>query len=317
MTTQSLTIAVSSRALFHMEDGNAIWESKGQDAYNQYMREKENVPLRPGTAFPLVRKLLALNKDPQNPLINVVVTSRTSPDAGVRIFKSIQHYNLPIHQASFSQGSDRFRYISAMKAQLFLSGNAQDVHKAISNGIAAATITPKESTNDNDPTVKIAFDGDSVLFGSEADDAYRALGLEHFINHELKHKDKPLEGGPFKDFVMALRGVQQAYPNGDCPLKLGLVTARGIQSHERVFTTLRSWGIALDEVIFCAGTPKGPLLQAFGADIFFDDTQSNLNSALDHDIASGHVPFGHGGIPANKTKPAIEVPPLGNDFGLG
>lgn len=298
-----LTIAVSSRALFHMEDGNAIWEKQGQAAFNAYMREKENDPLRPGTAFPLVRKLLALNKDPNRPLVNVVILSRNSPDAGVRILKSVEHYGLKMAQAMFSQGSDRFRYVSAVGAQLFLSGNHADVHKAISNGIAAATITPKETVHMEDPTIKIAFDGDSVLFGSESDDAYRSLGLEHFINHENEKRAIPMQGGPFKDFVMALKQVQEAFPTGECPLKLALVTARGIQSHERVFTTLRDWGLTLDEVMFCGGTAKGPILKAFGADIFFDDTQSNLNSALDYDIASGHVPFGAGGIPATPGSP--------------
>lgn len=298
-----LTIAVSSRALFHMEDGNAIWEKQGQAAFNAYMREKENDPLRPGTAFPLVRKLLALNKDPNRPLVNVVILSRNSPDAGVRILKSVEHYGLKMAQAMFSQGSDRFRYVSAVGAQLFLSGNHADVHKAISNGIAAATITPKETVHMEDPTIKIAFDGDSVLFGSESDDAYRSLGLEHFINHENEKRAIPMQGGPFKDFVMALKQVQEAFPTGECPLKLALVTARGIQSHERVFTTLRDWGLTLDEVMFCGGTAKGPILKAFGADIFFDDTQSNLNSALDYDIASGHVPFGAGGIPATPGIP--------------
>ena len=299
-----LTIAVSSRALFHMEDGNEIWEKKGQVAFNAYMREKENEPLRAGTAFPLVRKLLALNKGQARPLVNVVILSRNSPDAGVRILKSIQHHKLPIAQAMFSQGSDRFRYVSAVGAHLFLSGNHADVHKAISNGIAAATITPKETVHMEDPSIKIAFDGDSVLFGSESDDAYRSLGLDHFISHEHEKRAIPMQGGPFKGFVMALKQVQDAFPAGECPLKLALVTARGIQSHERVFTTLRDWGLSLDEVMFCGGTAKGPILKAFGADIFFDDTQSNLNSALDHDIASGHVPFGAGGIPATPSGPS-------------
>lgn len=298
-----LTIAVSSRALFHMEDGNAIWEKQGQAAFNTYMREKENDPLRPGTAFPLVKKLLALNKGQPRPLVNVVILSRNSPDAGFRILKSVKHYGLEMAQAMFSQGSDRFRYVSAVGAQLFLSGNHADVHKAITNGIAAATVTPKETMHKDESTIKIAFDGDSVLFGSESDDAYRSLGLEHFINHEHEKRAIPMQGGPFKDFVMALKQVQEAFPAGECPLKLALVTARGIQSHERVFTTLRDWGLTLDEVMFCGGTAKGPILKAFGADIFFDDTQSNLNSALDHNIASGHVPFGAGGIPATPGSP--------------
>ena len=293
-----LTIAVSARALFHMEDGNAIWEAQGQDAFNEYMREKEDVPLRPGTAFPLIKKLLALNDNPQKPLVDVVILSRNSPDAGVRIMKSVQHHDLNIKMSIFSQGSDRFRYVSAIGAHLFLSGNASDVHRAIANGVAAATIAPKETEHGEDKGINIAFDGDSVLFGSEADDAYRALGLDHFIQHEYDNVNIPLEGGPFKNFVMALKQVRDHYEGKECPLKLGLVTARGVQSHGRVFTTLRNWGLTMDEVIFCAGSPKGPLLRAFGADIFFDDTQSNLASALDHNVASGHVPFGAGGITA-------------------
>ena len=296
---QPLTIAVSSRALFHIEDGNAIWEQHGQEAFNAYMREKENVPLRPGTAFPMIKKLLDLNIGQPSPLVNVVILSRNAPDAGARIMRSIKHYNLQIDQAIFTQGANRMRYVAGMNTHLFLSGNAKDVVDALSAGVAAATISPRETPDVSDPSIKIAFDGDSVIFGSESDEVYRSLGLDSFIAHEEANKHVPLSEGPFKRFLMALSQVQQGFPAGECPLKLGLVTARSVTNYERVFTTLREWGVQLDEVIFCGGKKKGPFLKAFGADIFFDDTQSNISNAQEYDIANGHVPFGQGGIVAS------------------
>ena len=303
-----LTIAVSSRSLFHIEDGNKIFEEQGQEAFNDYMRSKENVPLRPGAAFPLVRKLLALNttRSPQpRDRVDVVLLSRNSPDAGMRVMNSIEHYGLDIERAAFSQGGDRFRYARAMGAHLFLSANPSDVRMAVEHGIAAATMLPVEcADHSHDHEVRIAFDGDSVLFDSEADDCYRAEGLEAFRKHEVEKANIPLGDGPFKKFLSALHALQKEFPAESSPIKVGLVTARGMPSHARVLNTLRHWGIHLDEAIFCGGLPKGPLLEAFGADIFFDDTQKNIDSAVSCNVPSGHVPYGHGGIVAQELKAA-------------
>lgn len=293
-----LTIAVSSRALFHIEDGNDIFESQGQEAFNQYMRSKENVPLRPGAAFPLVKKLLALNsvKSPApRDRVDVILLSRNSPDAGMRVRNSIEHYGLDIERAVFCQGADRFRYAKALGAHLFLSANPGDVQAAIGHGIAAATILPAEREDTLDESqIRIAFDGDSVLFNSEADDCYRENGLEAFRQHEIEKAHIPLGDGPFKQFLQALHDLQKQFPVEASPVKVGLVTARGMPSDARVLHTLRHWGIHLDEAIFCGGLAKGPLLRAFGADIFFDDTLKNIDSAVSHDVCSGHVPYGSG-----------------------
>lgn len=291
-----LTIAVSSRSLFHLEDGNDVFTSQGQDAFNAYMRDKENVPLRPGVAFPLVRKLLSLNTPGvARDRVDVVLLSRNSPDAGMRVMNSIAHYKLDIERAVFCQGDDRFRYAKGLGAHLFLSASPGDVRTAIEHGIAAATMLPKETTDDTeDMTVRIAFDGDSVLFSSEADECYRMNGLDAFRQSEAANALVPLGEGPFKNFLAALYEVQQQFPIGGSPLKVALVTARGMPSHARVIHTLRHWGIHIHEAIFAGGLPKGPLLKAYGADVFFDDTQKNIDSALSYNVASGHVPFGHG-----------------------
>lgn len=292
-----LTIAVSTRALFHIEDGNTIFEEQGQAAFNSYMRSKEDTPLRKGIAFSLVRKLLALNKLSTNGsrLVDVVMLSRNSPDAGMRVMNSVHHYGLDIERAVFSQGADRFKYAKALKAHLFLSTTPSDVKKAVDRGLAAATMLPAATDSDDaDQEVRLAFDGDSVLFSSEADDCYRENGLQAFRDSEVKNANIPLGAGPFKEFLEEICKVQALLPEENPPLRIALVTARGMPAHARVLHTLRSWNIRVDEGIFAAGCPKGPLLEAYGADIFFDDTQRNIESARDCQIVSGHVPFGLG-----------------------
>lgn len=298
-----LRVAVSSRALFHIEDGDQIFQDQGQEAFDDYMRNKEEVPLRQGTTFSTIRKLLALNVPGQPQLVDVVMLSRNSPDAGMRIMNSIVHYGLNIKSATFSKGMDRFRFAKEMEVHLFLSANAADVQYAIANGIAAATMLPSErEDNPEDVELRIGFDGDSVLFSDEADKCYQAHGLEFFCESESKNAKLPLGAGPFKRVLEELQIVQQAFKGRTCPLRVGLITARSIPAHGRVLNTLRSWGITLDLAVFANGAPKGPLLKAYGADIFFDDTQKNISSADGCNIPSGHVPFGTGqGI----TAPAL------------
>jgi 5'-nucleotidase len=304
-----LTIAVSSRSLFHIEDGNEIFEKEGQAAFDEYMRSKENVPLRPGAAFPLVRKLLALNKV-RSPFprdrVEVVLLSRNSPDAGMRVMNSIAHYDLDIERSVFTQGGDRFLFAKDLGAHLFLSANPADVSAALKHGIAAATMLPVERSDDADEgPVVVVFDGDSVIFDDEADACYRANGLEAFRQHEVERAHIPLGAGPFKVFLEVLCGLQaelrKEYSEADLPLITALVTARGMPSHARVINTLRSWGVTLNKAIFCGGLPKGPLLRTLRAHIFFDDTVKNGESAASHDISFGHVPYGHGGIVATEV----------------
>lgn len=304
-----LTIAVSSRALFHIEDGDKVFREQGQEAFDAYMREKEHIPLRPGVAFGLVKKLLTLNTNaPNTPRnrVEVVLLSRNSAEAGLRIMESLNHYELDIEKAVFCSGGDRFIYARALGAHVFLSANPNDVKAAVDHGVAAATMVPKEGAETSASLdVRIAFDGDSVLFSSESDETYRAHGLAVFRQEEVAKADIPLGAGPFKPFLEALFALQQQYPVGQCPLKLALVTARGAKAAARVVRTLRSWGVFVNDTIFADGMPKGPLLKAFGADVFFDDTAKNVDSAEAHDIAGGHVPFGTGhGIVAD-DKPRL------------
>lgn len=294
-TPRLLTVAVTSRALFDLEESHTLWEDEGLEAYSAYQREHEDAVLAPGVAFPVVRKLLALNvgADPAAPRVEVILLSRNSADTGLRIFNSIQHHGLGIVRAVFTSGEPTWPYIKPFSADLFLSANPDSVRRSLEHGIAAATILPAQRHQQKHADqLRIAFDGDAVIFSDESERISREQGVEAFGRHEREHARAPLSGGPFKSFLSALHQLQQVFPAGEhSPIRTALVTARSAPAHERVIRTLREWGVRLDEALFLGGRHKGPFLEAFGADIFFDDSQHNIDSALAH-VAAGHVPHG-------------------------
>lgn len=319
-----LIVAITARALFELEDSHGLFERDGVVAYAHYQREHENDPLSPGIAFPLVRKLLALNTHPHRslatPQVEVILLSRNSSDTGLRIFNSIEHHKLGIVRAVFTSGAPTWPYIRPFGAQLFLSANPESVRNALLHNVAAATILPARDAQtasvdgaDDQPSsvagalvlpshspqpavsgrsqLRIAFDGDAVIFGDESERISQHGGLDAFAQHERDRANEPLSGGPFREFLSALHRLQASFPVQDSPIRTALVTARSAPAHKRVILTLREWGVRLDEALFLGGRDKGRFLQAFGADLFFDDSNQNIASARRH-VAAGHVPHG-------------------------
>jgi 5'-nucleotidase len=287
-----LIVAISSRALFDLDESHAVFETQGLGAYAEYQIKRENEILQPGEAFQLVRKLLALNSGvPRHQGVEVILVSRNSADSGLRIFNSIEHHGLDIQRAVFTNGASPFRYMQAIGTGLFLSGHAEDVRQALQAGFAAAMILPGAKHRPEGEQLRIAFDGDAVLFSDEAEKVYQAEGLEAFSAQEKQRAETPLPEGPFKSLMVALQDIQSAYPIENNPIRTALVTARSAPAHKRVILTLRNWGIRIDEALFLGGRPKGPFLEAFGADIFFDDQQVHCDSARQH-VATAHVPNG-------------------------
>ena len=288
--SDKLIVAISSRALFNLDKSNAVFEKSGVDQYAKYQIDHENEVLEPGVAFVLVQKLLNLNKN--EPLVEVILLSRNSADTGLRIFNSIQHYELDIKRAAFTGGDSPYQYIQAFGSHLFLSSNPQDVKNALAAGCASAIImNSRNNPTNNVEELRIAFDGDAVLFSDEAERIYQREGLTAFSEKEKKAADQPLSGGPFKGFLTALQRLQRHFPENACPLRTALVTARQAPAHERVIKTLRTWDIRIDEALFLGGLEKGDFLRAFEADIFFDDQRGHCESASQH-VATGHVPSG-------------------------
>jgi 5'-nucleotidase len=286
-----LIVAVSSRALFDLEESNSIFETEGENGYARYQIEHEDVQLDPGVAFSMVKKLLALNTPEHPAQVEVVLASRNSADTGLRVFRSIEAHGLPIQRAAFTRGRAPWRYLKDFGAQLFLSAHPEDVREALVAGIAAATILPDSASTPRHPELRIAFDGDAVIFSDEAERIYQEKGLAEFNRIETERKEDPLPGGPFKPFLAALHDIQAQFETDESPIRTALVTARGAPAHERVIRTLRSWGVRIDEALFLAGKDKGAFLESFGADIFFDDQWRHCDSARGY-VATGHVPSG-------------------------
>ncbi|MEP7181104.1 MAG: 5'-nucleotidase [Betaproteobacteria bacterium] len=285
-----LVVAISSRALFDLTESHRVYTEAGVDAYHRYQVEHEDQLLAPGPAFLLAKKLLRLNR-PAKQYVEVILLSRNSADTGLRVFNAIKHYGLDITRAAFTKGEPTSRYVPAFGAHLFLSADTGDVRRALDDGYAAATIFPSEGSANETDELRIAFDGDAVLFSDEAERVYQERGLAAFSKSESDAALEPLSGGPFKEFLAGLHRIQADFPEDQSPIRTALVTARSAPAHERVIRTLRAWNIRIDEALFLGGLDKGEFLRAFRADIFFDDQRSHVESASKH-VAAGHVPHG-------------------------
>ena len=291
-----LVVAISSRALFDFEEENRLFEKGNDAAYVQLQRERLDVPAQPGVAFSLVRKLLAFNS-PGHQRVEVVVLSRNDPVSGMRVFRSAKAHGLPsVQRGVFTQGRDPFRYLRPLGAHLFLSANGDDVREALHLGYPAARVLTEsvQASQANPMEVRIAFDGDAVLFSDEAEQVFQAQGLAAFQQHELDKAQQPLPDGPFKPLLAALHRLQSAGEAGGATgmrIRTALVTARSAPAHERAIRTLMDWNIAVDEAMFLGGLDKGGFLREFEPDFFFDDQTGHVTSAARH-VPAGHVSSG-------------------------
>jgi 5'-nucleotidase len=308
-----LVVAISSRALFDFEEENQVFETgmtaepapgaKKDAAYMKLQLERLDVPAKPGVAFSLVKKLLAFNEAPESAgeaaspaapaqRVEVVILSRNDPVSGMRVFRSAQHYGLNIQRGTFNRGEAPWRYLKPLHANLFLSAHLSDVRDALLAGVPAAQVYPHSvRASDAHPNeVRIAFDGDAVLFSDEAERVFQAEGLSAFQAHERDKATQPLLAGPFKPLLEALHRLQQV-GTSRMRIRTALVTARSAPAHERAIRTLMDWNIEIDEAMFLGGLAKGEFLREFEPDFFFDDQTGHVSSAAEH-VPSGHVASG-------------------------
>jgi len=325
-----LVVAISSRALFDFEEENQVFEAglasepapgappgaKKDAAYMQLQLARLDIPPKPGVAFSLIQKLLAFNDAPESrneaasgapprQRVEVVILSRNDPVSGMRVFRSAQHYGLKIERGTFTRGAAPWRYLKPLHANLFLSAHLSDVRAALAAGVPAAQVYPHSvRASDAHPNeVRIAFDGDAVLFSDEAEAVYQAQGLSAFQAHERDKAGQPLLAGPFKPLLEALQRLQQA-STSRMSLRTALVTARSAPAHERAIRTLMDWNIEVDEAMFLGGLSKGEFLREFEPDFFFDDQTGHVNAAAQH-VPSGHVVSGVSNPPPSTPRETL------------
>lgn len=290
-----LVVGISSRALFDLEAEEAIFRTRGLEAYRRHQIEHENEVLKLGAGFALVRALLKLNALTHNQrFVEVVIMSRNSSETSLRIFNSIQHYGLDITRAALSGGASLAPYLKAFNVSLFLSMHEDDVQAAVDSGVASALLYQKpENAFEDLDQIRIAFDGDAVIFSDESECIFQTHGIEAFENHERENAMKPLPEGPFARLLKALSYIQNNCKAADghaAPIRTALVTARSSPAHERVIRTLRAWNVAIDETFFMGGVAKSDVLAAFKPHIFFDDQQAHCDRASPF-VQTGRVPL--------------------------
>ena len=298
-----LVVAISSRALFDFEEENLVFEQSDDRAYMKLQLERLEEPAKPGVAFSLVKKLLAFN-DATTQRVEVVILSRNDPVSGMRVFRSAQHYGLFIQRGSFTRGQSPWRYLKPLNANLFLSTHLSDVRAALDAGVPAAQVYPHSAhaSEAHPHEVRIAFDGDAVLFSDEAERVFQSQGLSAFQAHEHAKASQPLLAGPFKPLLAALHRLQQEGTPA-IRVRTALVTARSAPAHERAIRTLMEWNIEVDEAMFLGGLPKGEFLKEFEPDFFFDDQTGHIESAAQH-VPSGHVASGISNPPTSSAPPS-------------
>ncbi|XP_060947508.1 cytosolic 5'-nucleotidase 1A-like [Limanda limanda] len=302
----AVTIAVSSRTLFNMVAERKIYEEEGVEKYVAYQVEHESEPLEPGAAFPFVKALMNVNArlrelyPDSEELFDIVLMTNNHAQVGVRLINSINHYDLTIERFCMTGGQSPVGYLKAYLTNLYLSKDGEKVTEAIEQGIAAATMFTMDTQSQlSDTQLRVAFDGDAVLFSDESEIIVKKHGLDTFFEHEKEFENKPLAQGPLKCFLEALGKLQRKFyaknERLNCPIRTYLVTARSAASSgARVLKTLRSWGLEIDEALFLAGAPKGPLLGKIRPHIYFDDQMFHIEGARDMGTISAHVPYGIG-----------------------
>ncbi|MDR6539164.1 5'-nucleotidase [Variovorax soli] len=286
-----LVVAISSRALFNLEEENRLFDAGEPDAYMRLQLERLDVPAAPGIAYSMIRKLLRFNDDGIQ-RVEVVILSRNDPVSGMRIFNSGAAAELRVQRGVFTQGRPPYRYLRPLNADIFLSANASDVREALAAGFPAAHVRVDGALASalHPDEVRIAFDGDAVLFSDEAEKVFQLEGLDAFQAHETRKAAVPLGAGPFKPFLVALHRLQQASSTG-MRVRTALVTARGAPAHRRAIQTLMNWNIRVDEAMFLGGLSKGEFLREFEPDFFFDDQTGHVDAAARH-VPAGHVASG-------------------------
>lgn len=293
-----LVVGISSRALFDLEEENALFERDGVDAFINYQLAHIDEAPGPGTGFRLIQNLMSLNVEGQPRRVEVIILSRNNAITSLRITKAIEHYGLDIARSAWTGGASQANYLGAYKVDLFLSAHEEDVQAAINAGFAAARIYgPPQQTEHkrHDKSIRIAFDGDAVLFSAESERIYQESGLEAFVQHERENASRPLPDGPFAPLLRTIAKIQAGFGLSEVPIRTALITARNSSAHERVIRTLHEWNVRIDEVHFLGGISKHEVLAAFGADIFFDDQDAHC-------------------VPASQVVPTAIVPQQSDDL---
>lgn len=310
--SNTLIVAISATALFDLAESEnyllQLLEQHPKSAikdFRDYMALRENEPLNIGAGYPLIKALLNLNRyckdeatgtfDIEAPLVEVVIVSKSSPDTGIQVLNAIREHELNISRSAFISGSPVAPYIKDFNVDLFLTTNRDDAQQVADADICACAIldaTPVNTYELDTKQLRIAFDGDAVLFDDSGELLYKQKGLRAFHDREAQMRDLPIEKGPYAELLIKLSNLQERLPAGlqYSPIKIALVTARNAPADLRAIKTFREWGVNVDMAFFLGGLEKTSVLKTFAPHIFFDDSVKHIDAARNF-VPTALVPY--------------------------
>ncbi|WP_201597270.1 5'-nucleotidase [Psychrobacter fulvigenes] len=310
--SNTLIVAISATALFDLSESEnyllQLLQQRPDSAikeFRDYMAEREDDPLAIGAGYPLIQALLNLNKycnecpdkelDIEAPLVEVVIVSKSSPDTGIQVLNAIREYKLNISRSAFISGSLVAPYIADFEVDLFLTTNREDAQQVADANICACAIldaTPVNTYELDTEQLRIAFDGDAVLFDDSGELLYKQEGLDAFHAREAQMHDLPIEKGPYAELLIKLSNLQERLPARlqHSPIQIALVTARNAPADLRAIKTLREWGVDVDMAFFLGGLEKTAVLKTFAPHIFFDDSIKHIDAARSF-VPTALVPY--------------------------
>lgn len=294
-----LVVGVASSALFDLSESDTVFRDQGEAAYRDYQEKNIDVLLKPGVAFPFIRRLLSLNRLAEEaPLVEVIILSRNDPETGLRVMRSVAKHGLSITRAVFMQGRSPYEYMGAFNMSLFLSQNSKDVQLALARGFAAGQVIGSPATDPEGTELRIAFDFDGVLADDSSEKIMQREGLSAFQANEVENQEVPLPEGRLSSLLRGINRIQDIEekkvsedPSFVRRVHVSMVTARNAPAHERAVRTLQTSGLRVNDAFFLGGVDKSKILQVLRPHIFFDDQLKHVEGAA-NDVPSVHIPFG-------------------------
>ncbi|XP_078256251.1 cytosolic 5'-nucleotidase 1A-like [Rhinoraja longicauda] len=290
----AITIAVSSRTLFNMAEERAIYETDGLESYVKFQQEHENEPLKKGLAFALMKALETVNSrlhelyPGTDEMFDVVLMTNNHAQVGVRLINSINHYGLSIERFCLTGGTSPISYLKAYHTNLYLSSDPVKVAKALSEGIAAATLCHLDKDAQlSEQQLRVAFDGDSFVSQEPNEKSSKNYMLaDSLCDYEPKPTPQMQQTGrggatePGKGllvgFLEAIGKIQKKFyaknQRMDCPIRVYLIIKKGGSAVGlKALKTIRSWGLDVDEAFILSGLSATVLLNKICPHIYLDE----------------------------------------------
>ncbi len=129
----------------------------------------------------------------------------------------------------------------------------------------------------------------SALFDlSESDAVFREKGENEYRSYQEKNIDIPFEKGVAFPFVKRLLSLNESFPE-EQPVEVVLLSKNSPETGERVFRSIKHYGLDMCRACFTTGKQNFQYLPAFNAALFLSANVNDVKDALTAGYAAGRV----------------------------